>query len=356
MPRRVKPNQYPLLMRCRENRQIRARHTDRASRTQVLALLTNSTTQCHSDFSRSAFNRPAPCLTASCFGRISSSPSDPSPTFGVQPAARRLTPAPSARPASGPLVSLFRGCRTQRAAPGPAARPAHRLRAAQLTCLPGASGAVLATPFSSQERGSGALKPVRDVQGHGRESCRRGGDWKPQGSPAAPRSKFTPAVPSGSPPGPPPASRAGCRLPALTLAPERGQQRQEQQQPQRPGPAELVHRPAGALEPSGAWLSPLLARRRCCCGWCYIPAAWDRLEKSSQEPPARWALQRFNSLPPTVNYTACKCSAELSGTAARRQSPCCADTPTLSSPPPHRLGCKCDSLRLGKLYRSSAWT
>lgn len=183
MPRRVKPNQYPLLMRCRENRQIRARHTDRASRTQVLALLTNSTTQCHSDFSRSAFTRPAPCLTASCFGRISSSPSDPSPTFGVQPAARRLTPALSARPASGPLVSLFRGCRTQRAAPGPAARPAHRLRAAQLTCLPGASGAVLATPFSSQERGSGALKPVRDVQGHGRERSRRGWGLKAAGKP-----------------------------------------------------------------------------------------------------------------------------------------------------------------------------
>lgn len=50
-------------------------------------------------------------------------------------------------------------------------------------------------------------------------------------------------------------------LPALTLAPERRHQRQEQEQPQWPGPAEVVHRPPAAprrrehSHRAGAWLS-----------------------------------------------------------------------------------------------------
>lgn len=92
-------------MRCQENWEIRARYRDRASRTRVLALLSNSTTQCHSDVSRSAFNRPAPCLAASCCGQTPSSPSDPRPALGCS------------RVPGGSHLPSFRG-RPHVAAPG----------------------------------------------------------------------------------------------------------------------------------------------------------------------------------------------------------------------------------------------
>lgn len=154
-----------------------------------------------------------------------------------------------------------------------------------------------ATPFSSLERGRGALKPARDAQGYGKgggTGDTRGSpeEQLPYGSAAAGHSSLSGARPIASPgagttgaarrpaahsllartpaasPGAQPGPRAPGRrrkkgergsaqsggrprlgsvpLAALTLAPERRHQRQEQKQPQRPGPAEVVHRPPAA--------------------------------------------------------------------------------------------------------------
>lgn len=161
--------------------------------------------------------------------------------------------------------------------------------------------------------------------------------------------RWSPPPPSPKPSRPPGPLRGSPHgQTALTLAAERGrQQRQEQEQPQRPGPAEVVHRPpAGALAPSGAGGGSAILRRPARLPAflslllrvsVVIPAARDRLGRSSQEPPSRWASQRFNSPPALLIAQPASVRQRIAALRLGGRDPIASDTPTLSPPPPHTL-------------------
>lgn len=155
-------------------------------------------------------------------------------------------------------------------------------------CPGAAAGPVLTTPFCSLGRGSGALKPARDVQGHGGE-----------GGPAAHARLPEPLLPCPRSEG---GSSASSRSSRSGRAPSIGGERWPR---------------AGLGSPQASGGSPFSLTAAAA-----VPAAQDRLGKSLQEPPTRWALQRFNSVPARLITQPASARQDRAVAAARRHGGC----------------------------------
>lgn len=180
------------------------------------------------------------------------------------------------------------------------------------TAAGAAPGPVHTTPFCSLGRGSGALKPGRNVQGHGEEggpipgTAARGTRCGTPRSHA--RSPHPEAEPGGAEPG---GSGAGSRscpylVPgAAAAAPGAGAAAAAG--PRRGCPS------AGSAVPSGSGLSCGVQRAppfpRCCC--CY-PSRLRPVGKELAGTPHSVGFTKIEFSACPLNYTACKCSAEQS--------------------------------------------
>lgn len=236
--------------------------------------------------------------------------------------------------------------------PGGAGRRANRLslsprhsasRQSLVPSLPGSSGTGGAgthiAPFCPLGRGSGALKPARNVPGHEEEGGPEGGPAA-RGTPRSPvrRSPQPAADPTGAEPGALGVASRSYLVPgAEAAAPAAGAAAAAGPRRGCPSAGSARSERVSALlrRPVGSPFSPAAA--------AVIPAAWDRLGKSLQEPPARWASQRFNSAPARLIIQPASARQNRAVAAARRHEPCCFWYPAA----PTR--CKSDSLELGKL-------